>query len=531
MSDDDLRIRLESLEARLRLNTATDEAIELAQRDRLPLDQTVRSILPLLASHAGAERVFVRTYDEDLQLRDFHDGGRGGEFPIAPDEIARVAADGGSIQRREGDFFVVAQPLDVAGEHFGAAAMAVRGMPAPSRIPLLRDLLDTWCEELDNYLAAIALMRRKHRVVGQLGEALQEPIIDIAVGKAIEILGRHVAFDDLLLAFRHESDMRGASLHYKIIQDGTLTHDSRAPDMEVDEFLRDHAAPLLEGESRELLDRFGVEGGREEVLIAGLRNSHVLGRLVVTSKHGDFNTFDRDLLERFADYLRQRVVDFNREWKELSRIFAPRTVRRLLVEEDYEQRLRPRVTDAAILFADISGFTRISEQVLVEPTKVGELIDRWGDAAVDIVWETGGVFDKMVGDCIIAFWGPPFDDLSPQDACRRAADAARRIREFTHTLSSGELIPELKGTDPPPGVATGLHFTPVCVGVFGPDADYTAFGSGMNNTARLQGVATRDEILCMQAFVDAYGDASAFGEAREANVKNVAAPLRFRALT
>jgi glycine hydroxymethyltransferase len=79
-------------------------------------------------------------------------------------------------------------------------------------------------------------------------------------------------------------------------------------------------------------------------------------------------------------------------------------------------------------------------------------------------------------------------------------------------------------------VAIGLHFAPLFVGTFGPDQDYTGFSSGMNNTARLQGQAKGGEILCMDAFVAALGDPSRFGEERSAAVKNVAEPLKFRAL-
>jgi class 3 adenylate cyclase len=262
-----------------------------------------------------------------------------------------------------------------------------------------------------------------------------------------------------------------------------------------------------------------------------VRDRRVVGRVVVTSHLGEFATFDRDLLELFADYLRQRIVDFNREWKQLTQIFSAAHVRRLLEAEDYVERyLKPRETKTAILFTDLSGFTRISEQVLKEPAKVGDLINRWGREVVEIVWDEGGVFDKMVGDCVIAFWGPPFDDLSPSEACRRAASAARRIRDLTRTLNEGHLVPELAGVSPPVGVATGLHWTRASVGLFGPDEDYTAFSSGMNNTARLQGVATCDEILCMEEFVAAYADDDAFGPPREAKVKNVAEPLKFRAL-
>ena len=84
--------------------------------------------------------------------------------------------------------------------------------------------------------------------------------------------------------------------------------------------------------------------------------------------------------------------------------------------------------------------------------------------------------------------------------------------------------------DPPIGVATGLNFCPLFVGTFGPDENYTGFSSGMNNTARLQGVAERDEIFCMDSFVTALGDPERFGPERHATVKNVAEPLAFHEL-
>ena len=68
------------------------------------------------------------------------------------------------------------------------------------------------------------------------------------------------------------------------------------------------------------------------------------------------------------------------------------------------------------------------------------------------------------------------------------------------------------------------------VGCFGPNEDYTGFSAGMNNTARLQGLAGRDEILCMEGFVEVYADDAAFGERCSAEVKNVAEPLAYRQL-
>ncbi|MCA9606231.1 MAG: adenylate/guanylate cyclase domain-containing protein, partial [Myxococcales bacterium] len=137
-----------------------------------------------------------------------------------------------------------------------------------------------------------------------------------------------------------------------------------------------------------------------------------------------------------------------------------------------------------------------------------------------------GVFDKMVGDCVIGLFGPPFYEDSPKALCEAALEAALEIQRITKGLVDD---PEV-GLDTPLDVAVGLHFCPVSVGFFGPNDDFTAFSSGMNNTARLQGIATGGEILAMQRFVDELGQPECFGDAREAEVKNVAEPLVFRPL-
>ena len=89
-----------------------------------------------------------------------------------------------------------------------------------------------------------------------------------------------------------------------------------------------------------------------------------------------------------------------------------------------------------ILFADINGFTRICEQVLERPERIGRFVDDWSEEAVRILHRHGGVFDKMVGDCVIGLFGPPFfkDDGT---ACAGAAlKAAIEIQRFTREVMS-----------------------------------------------------------------------------------------------
>jgi len=513
---------LERYRAREALVELVDERLERALRDREPLEPMLADLLPRVAAALDASTLIVRTFDEALEERTF-------SFGLGLDDGVRERTERAHLERTKVvEPKLLVHPIDVAGEDFGSIVVVGRFEEPEFSSSMLR----MFAETLDNHLAAIALARTKFLVTKRLTDALREPVLDNGLDRAIDVIRAEVEFDAMLIAFRHEDDTRGMSLRYRILRADGTSIDSRSPaDATEAAALRSETLEFLNGSTRALLDRLGMQKFREEVLIHGVRDQRIVGRVVVTTRKGEFHTHDRELLDRFADSLRQRIVDYNREWKTLSQSFPVSVVDRMLAHEDYVARyLRPRVKDVAILYADISGFSRISEQVLIKPERIGALIDTWGGAVCELIWAEGGVFDKMVGDCVIAFFGPPLFEESEKEACEHAIRAARAIRDFTRTLMDGALLPELRGIEPPIGVATGVHYAPLNVGIFGPDEDYTGFSSGMNNTARLQGVATRDEILCMDTIVSRVGPEFAFSEERQAKVKNVAEPLKFRLL-
>ena len=523
--------RLALLEQELALTARVDDVLEEALRERLPLEAYVGRLLEILAEAAGLEAVVLRTFDENLEMTSF-------TWPAGPSSLdAVVGAAAKATERREhfsvrGDGYTVfAEHLDVAGELFGMIAVRLGRVASDGELERARALVHVFAETVDNQLAFISVFRQKSLVARELGNALVDPVLDRGIDAALQVLRRSVQFDDLLLVVRDEHAAHGARLTYRIIQGGVLTHVADVTgELTIDDFIKKHAAAMVHGDSRALLAKLGITRFREESLIQGVRDKRVLGKLVVTSRRGELSTFDRDVLERFCDILRQRLIDHAREWNHLAREFPRGVVERLLATEGYDQALlSPRERQVAILYADISGFSRISEQVLREPEKIAKLVDTWSQRAVEVVFSLDGVFDKMVGDCIIALFGPPFFDHSPREICERAVLAAERIRELTRQLGEGRELPELAGLSPPIGVATGVHIGRVFVGRVGPDENYTAFGSVMNSAARLQGLATRDQILCMDSVVAHLGT-DAFGEERTAAVKNVAEPLRYREL-
>jgi adenylate cyclase len=511
------------LRALKKLQREADEALEQAHQQRMSLAPMLARLLPLLCAHTRAVGAAVCTYDEDLKLRTFFHGIEGAKLP--EDWHEQLESNDAADAARP----FVTKRLDVAGEDFGVAALCFDHELSADQGELVDELLAVWCEEVDDYLAAIARARHKHQLTCQLSDALKEPVLDNGIDAAVTLLRREIRFDDLILVFRQTDD---SPVRYKVFRQGQRRYDSQEPiDQVVEELFSGRGQRLISEGDDEVPKHLGLTRYQQEVLINGVCHRQVVGRLIVGKQNADFSTFDRALLARFSDFLRQRIVDFNREHKQLSQSFAPQQVARLLREPNYAQRyLQPREERVAIMFCDISGFTRLSEQVLVEPQRIGRLVDTWGERAMRAIWQGGGVFDKMVGDCVIGLWGPPFFDQTPSEMCRRALDAARAIREMTAKLvDENDLWPPEK-TPESVGVSTGLNYCNLFVGQFGPHEDFTGFSAGMNATARLQGLASCDEILCMESFVDTLGEPSRFSESLQSKVKNVSEPLVYRSL-
>ncbi|HEY8077084.1 MAG TPA: adenylate/guanylate cyclase domain-containing protein [Labilithrix sp.] len=506
------------------IKNAVDELVEDGMLNRRSVGDVIARVLPELVERCGLRGAFFETYAEDLALHHFGTS----DIPGKEDVWTRTSETGREkVAAKRDGALVCAQHLDVAGTWFGRAGFVCAPDADPER---MLACLESACEVLDNYLFAIRAAREKHEVTMKLGKALRHRVLAQGLKDAVCVLADALPIDRLLLVCLAEESAT-KTLHVQqyrgkeVVVDTLSAHgDTLAP-------VRLLGRRYLAGESNELLAELGIHDAQEEVLINGITKSVVVGKVVVTSKTGGFNTYDRELLASFAGFIRQRVVDFNKEWRSLAYSFRADDVARLLRDDEYEKRfLAPREEKVAILYADIAGFTRLSETVLKTPANVAALVEAWSRDAVEIVFAHGGVFDKMVGDCVIALFGPPFYDEPPGKRLEQALQCAKEIRSMTNQFSKRVGFEHL--AEQGLGVSTGVNLASLFVGQFGPNSNFTGFSSGMNNTARLQGCAHRDEILVMDDAIAELpsGHGFAFGEARTALVKNVAEPLRFRPL-
>jgi adenylate cyclase len=149
-----------------------------------------------------------------------------------------------------------------------------------------------------------------------------------------------------------------------------------------------------------------------------------------------------------------------------------------------------RQIEISVLFADIRGFTGISETRA--PSEVVETLNRYLDSMEEQVFLQGGTLDKYTGDGMMVLFGAP---LAQTDHAERAVRAALGMQRAAKAISESRDSRDMfvYGI----GIATGQ----AVVGNIGSRRrlDYTAIGDTVNLAARLESVAGPDTILISQA--------------------------------
>ena len=142
--------------------------------------------------------------------------------------------------------------------------------------------------------------------------------------------------------------------------------------------------------------------------------------------------------------------------------------------------------EATILFADLRGFTTMSEKL--RPQELLALLNRYLDRMSTEIERQGGVIDKFIGDAIMALFGAP---VVQGDAAERAIAAALGM-ERALTQLNAELVAEGR---PPLGMGIGINTARVVAGNIGSHRrlNYSVIGDGVNVASRLQSETRKAE--------------------------------------
>jgi class 3 adenylate cyclase len=135
-----------------------------------------------------------------------------------------------------------------------------------------------------------------------------------------------------------------------------------------------------------------------------------------------------------------------------------------------------------VLFADVSGFTELSEQLDPEAFQL-VMRDTMGVMAACVA-EEGGTLEKFIGDALCALFGAP---VAHVDEPERAARAA--LTMHAALAERAKLRPDLPALEVHVGINTG----PVIAGTVGDGSQFGVMGDTINAAARLMNLAQHGE--------------------------------------
>ena len=168
----------------------------------------------------------------------------------------------------------------------------------------------------------------------------------------------------------------------------------------------------------------------------------------------------------------------------LERYVAPSVAQEILNQpEDFTSLTVGQRFQAAVLFSDIRGFSRISYQLGAEETV--SLLNTYLDVMVAAILEYRGTIDKFIGDAVMAEFGAP-KSLGPEQDALGAVSAALAMREALATL---RVKLEAQGL-PPLFNGIGISYGELVVGNVGSvqRLEYTAIGDTVNVASRIEGL-------------------------------------------
>lgn len=200
------------------------------------------------------------------------------------------------------------------------------------------------------------------------------------------------------------------------------------------------------------------------------------------------------VIEERQEQLRERELQVTR----LERSMAESLLKRFLAPSIVDEIIsghrsidqKPRSMHATVMFADLVGFTRLSQTL--DSQRLAELLNDYLATMSEVVFFHHGTIDKFIGDTLMALFGAPMPMSKEEQilfSVRCAVDMQRALLELDENPVSRGL--------PPLAMRIGIDCGMVVVGSFGSSyrSDFTAVGLQVNRARRVQTLCNPGEIF------------------------------------
>jgi adenylate cyclase len=395
------------------------------------------------------------------------------EGKVVLDEAKPLSEEAGTIIRSVGELSRLLAPADATG-----AAAAAEAKKAP----------DVQEIEKSNRILKVLTKFSETLIAVRPVEEVLEQIIDIVFD--------HVPADRGFLMLSDETTGKLVPMVIKHRNPGSSAEQPKISISKTiaDRVLKDRVSILTS--DAQVDPRFGSGDsirfhGIRSAMCAPLWNKdQVIGIIHVDSPMltNCFNLNDLDLLTALANYaavaverarLNQKIVAEEKKRERLGRFLSPQVTNRILATSESQGSALgvPEVRDVSVLFADIVGFTSMSEKM--SPAAVSLLLNEYLSRMTDIIFKYEGTLDKYIGDAIMAVFGAPLD--MPDHAARSikaALEMRDRLEEFNAERKEGPVL----------RIRIGINSGKAVAGEIGSinKKEYTVLGDTVNTASRLE---------------------------------------------
>jgi adenylate cyclase len=244
---------------------------------------------------------------------------------------------------------------------------------------------------------------------------------------------------------------------------------------------------------------------------------------------GDFSTAFNSMTQQLKDS-REQLVDLNKQLERRNR-FIRETFGRytsddivgVLLDMPEGLKLGGEKREITLLMSDLRGFTALAERL--EPTDVVALLNHYLSTMVEIIHQSGGTIDEIIGDAILVLFGAP---LAMADAPQRAVRCALEMQKAMpgvneHNLQKG--WPEIE-------MGIALHTGEVVVGNIGSTkrSKYGVVGQAVNLTGRIESFTVGGQVLVSPTLIRAANRGLILGDEIKVHAKGMRKALRCREL-